>query len=305
MTATATSTSYTGPFSANQNYWRSLGYIETQPVRKPGFVTYLSQGATGGMVVYFGYLIVGILSVDTYYAILFPKALPEFLTWGLCIGSVAGLLHWGFHKLVGRRIGIILRATFSVLVYVLVIRAIEFWFPHEERKVGWAIVPQIILPSLTMGSLIGSRLRPLSELSRGTSFINAPSEVYARISGVLLRLAVLFLLMESILILICAVRWKAHQPELVVLFFGFVHFLLAALLVFARFKFVPLSMLALILNAPVLSFFFDFQNQDWAISKYLAPAYIILWAVFLLSRSHLVQNAIRVFNEEVRYYLID
>lgn len=305
MIATETPTSYTCPFSANQNYWRSLGYVETQPARNPGFVTFLSQGATAGMIVYFSYLVIGILSVDTYYAILFPKALPEFLAWGLCIGTFLGLLNWIFNSLVGRRNGLILRLTFSVLGYLFVMRAIAYWFPHEDRPVGWTIVPHILLPSVIMGSLIGSRLKPLAELSRGTSFSKAPGEVYARISGVFLRLAVLFLLMESSLILIVAVRWEAHQRELVFMLLGFGHFLLAALLVFARFKFVPLSLLAIIINAPVVSFFFDFQNQDSWISKYLAPAYIILWVVFLLSRSHLVQNAIRIFNEEVRYYLID
>ncbi|HEV8368911.1 MAG TPA: hypothetical protein VGQ39_13245 [Pyrinomonadaceae bacterium] len=303
----ALSTYQKAPFIYGQNLQRNLYLTNSEEPNLLGIGRFVSQGATSGAIVFFLYAVVGILSVNAYYCLLFIPALPKFLAWGVAIGVFKGLLIWVSSRIVNRRLGMLSRGMLGVLGSAIIESALYLFYPHQSGEkdiLSWRIVALILIPGLTMGLVIGSRLDPWRALVAGRRSIAARWDVLARISGLILRLAVLFCFMESILMLICAVRWHSRQSEIVFALLAVGHFVLSSLLVFARLKFVPLSLLAFIVNVPVVAWFLELRG-DSLITLYVIFGYLNAWATFLLSRSALMHSAFAALNDEVRYYLID
>lgn len=303
MNTTATTTYQTPPYIYGQILNRSLCVPEEK--RPPGIWTFISQGAVIGVIIEYLLVVSSMLRRPNFYNFLFIPALPGFLGVAMVAGISAGLVTWAFSRISGRGLGTPIRSMLGVLsvtgVYAVVYLSVPS-NPYEPESNYLEILLFILVVGTISGMFIGSGLRPWPVLSRGMN--NHKSDLVAKVSGLVLRLLIVFGLMESVVLLISTLQLNYRRADMVFTLFALGHFFTASIIVFARLKFVPLSLLAFIANVPVGSLILDFPDKT-LIGFYISFGYLIVWAVFLLSRSALMQTALFEFKKELRYYLID
>ena len=271
----------------------------------PGIGRFLLQGAAVGALIAFFSPVAGMLAhPENGYNFLLISYLPVFLGGGILFGLCEGVTIWMCTYLAGRRIHPVARAVVGVVTLSLLIFAYNFVFaepsPYKEDNRVWDYVYALYaygVCGLVFGLVIGSKFRPHYELIRGTSTDRWPG--ISGVTGLLLRVFVIFSLMVSILFLILSTQGDFHRQEFTFSVIAVSHFALAVVLLFARIPFWLLLPFAIIVNFPIVVFVTDaLPNVDGV--RVLTLIYLHLWAAFLLCRFSVPQRPLSFLKKEVR-----
>lgn len=265
--------------------------------------TFLTQGATAGMLLSYLILVIGLESYDRYYHPLFVGALPRFLAVGLVVGGLKGFIIWACARLIRHRLGWLLRSAIASVVFHVIIRVPPFSSDGQPASWQWLIGSTIVV-GLTFGLLIGSRLQPWQRLVRANGAVGPKSAALAGITGIVLRLGILFLFLFFGLVFLSVLhtsdgvesRWIALIT---------IQLTLSLIVVFSKMRFWLLTGLAVLINTPVVMVLAEFQRQQLGDTWYVLISYLALWAMFLLTRWRKTYQALSILGEEMRYYLID
>ena len=263
------------------------GYQSRDDISSIG--TFVSQGAAGGALLGFASPVIGmLLHPENGYNFLLISYLPEFLGWGMLFGLCEGAAFWASTFVVGRRIHPVVRAVLGIVILVLLIAAYHFIFldrpPYQRMSLmDYLYSLRVYAPfGMVLGLLIGSRFRPLYELIRGTATDRWPG--LSGISGLLLRVVVIFSLMVSILNLILSLQGDFRRAEFVFAVIAVIHFAVAVLIIFARIPYWLLLPLAIVINFPIVALITDVLTADEVEKRVITLIYLHLWAAFLLCR---------------------
>ena len=269
-----------------------LSYVRYQGQRAdlPSIVTFLSQGATLGALLAFLGPVIGMLSHPGFpYCFLYIGALPTFLGVGALFGLCEATVLWAGTFGLGHRIHPIIRAVLGPVILIIFIQTYSYLVsePSPYRKevsttdylsaigvyAGCGVVLRLV---------IGSRIRPIYELIRGTASEQLP--VMNALTGLALRPIVIFGLMMSILLLIFSTQVDFHQSKFTMSVLAVSHFALAVMIVFVRMRFWLLLPLALIINFPVAVWITDVLKPDQFVDRVIVLVYLALWGGFLICR---------------------
>src|SRR6476646_56580 len=182
---------------------------ERREAEKKGILTFLSQGASGGMI---GYFLITVCGAVLYFDgdgmlpyVLFAL-LPIILAVGAFCGAVTGVFVWLFSLLLKRRIGFVARAFITADVMLLLGLAISFWLraqPSSDWSV-WSVAGFTCVMYLPIVLMTGSQFRPGRVMVFGVGD-GIPGRSlrawFATPTGFLLRAASIFGVMESLLFL--------------------------------------------------------------------------------------------------------
>lgn len=254
----------------------------------PGIGSFLLQGALVGALLGFAFLTEGLLSTGAYYGYLFLAVLPWFLAMGIGFGLLEGAIIWACTFLIGHRLNAVLRAASGVVVLNLLLVCVGFLFSEPSPYYKPSITDYLLwigtyfLYGVIFGLMIGSRFDPLPELLRGTT--PPRRSVLAAITGFALRVAVIFFLMFSVLVLIWMLMGPAPRKELTFSVIAVSHFIVAAVILFARMPFWLLLPLAIIINVPIVLFITHVLAEDAVEDRAITLVYLHLWAAFLVCR---------------------
>ena len=260
-------------------------------------LTFLSQGAVGGMIGYF-LLIVGSAPAAGGNSTFFCAVLPFFLVFGAVWGAVAGFFIWLPGALLKRRIGCIGR-TLSAVGGMSVLGVAVFYWGTEVRLADEAsawVIGYLCALYLPIILITGSAIRPARGLLFGVGGRIARRRFRHWLAvppGFLLRAASVIGMLEGILALtfgifrqlsartnVSTVSADAGLPELVL---ALAYFTTSAYLSFKtpRKSFLPL--LAFALNLPAVFLMITEKAVGTSTSDFLAYSYfgfICLWTVY-------------------------
>ena len=256
----------------------------------PSIGTFLSQGGAIGALLALLWPVAGMLSdPENGYNFLLISYLPLFLGAGMLFGLCEGAAMWTGTFVVGHRINAVARTVLGMVILVLLIVAYDFLFtrtpPHKENISVTDYLYALRVHAgcgMVLGLVIGSRFRPLYELIRGTTADRWPG--ISGLTGLLLRVFVIFSLMVSILSLILSLQGDFDRIEFTMAVIALSHFAVAAVIVFARIPFWLLLPLAIIVNFPVAVLITDVLTEKQTEIRVLSLVYLHLWAAFLLCR---------------------
>jgi hypothetical protein len=293
------------------------GEILSRSIDTPGpsarlpFGRLVSQGIAVSVVLTFLIVLTYILlHPRNGYNFFFIYLLPFYLAVAVVFGALEGLIIWGCSRLARRQLQPGARTTIAVVVLGVLIGV--YWWNIPPSPYGYkssttdffgVLTVSLIIGGL-FGGLIGSRLQPWRALVRGINSVPAWSRVLTGITGFFLRVIVVWLLMESILILACNLQ-NFHQRDVVMTALMLGHLVAAVVIVFARLRFWLLLPLALLINFPTVVFLTDVLPPDELILQGIVVSYLGVWAAFLITRCSLTYSALSVLKEELDYYLFD
>jgi hypothetical protein len=290
-----------------------LSYVSYQGQRAdlPSIVTFLSQGATFGALLAFLWPVIGMLSHPGFPdSFIWMGALPVCLGGGALFGLCEATVLWAGTFGLGHRIHPIIRAVLGPVILVIFIGTYSYLFskPSPYRKevstTDYLFTIGVYAGcGVVLGLVIGSRIRPIYELIRGTASEQLP--VMNALTGLALRPIVIFGLMLSILVLILSTQGDFHQREFMMSLIAVLHFALAVTIMFARMPFWLLLPLALIINFPVVALITDVLKVDDLFLRVVTFTYLALWTGFLLFRASVPLGVLDFIKRELRYYFID
>ena len=285
--------------------------VTTYKNNPPGIGRCLSQGAAVGAFIGFLSPVFGLLSHPTNgYNYLLVFSLPIFLIFGLVFGVLEGAIIWACSHVVGHRLHAVHRAVLGVFSVAILLAGYNFLFaePSPYREDVSAIEQAVFYGvyvgyGVLFGLLIGSRFEPVGELLRGTW----PPQWLALtgLTGLALRVLVIFGLMQSVLNLIYELQWEPSVAEFSFAVIAVGHFMAAAVIVFVRMPFWLLLPLALIINFPIAAFITDVLTEKEVALRNISIVYLCAWGAFLLTRLRVPTRALSFIKQELRYYLID
>jgi hypothetical protein len=283
-------------------------HVYAPPVaRRPDVATVMAQGAVGFIAANFLLILARILLVYSAYNIIWLGMLAVVLVFAVAMGIPAGLFVWAGFEIAGNTLNHIYRSIIAVMIILLIFVSFALFLgaqlpPPDEQL--W-VLAMVLAPGIGVGLVTGSRLHLGHELVRGGDRVGVVLRVFSVITGVLLRLKVAVLFMASAITLICTLQ-SPDYTDLHRLWslLAFAHFAGSMALLFARLKGDVLLPLGVIVNAPVIAALVKFPTLFPGF-RWVAIAYLALWAVFLLTRWRQTQVAFSVLNEEFRYYLTD
>jgi hypothetical protein len=301
----------THPYAYGSILSRSLS--QAPKPERPGIGRFLSQGAAAGAFICFlGLLSIVLSQPQNGYNIFVIFILPFLLAGGMIFGLFEGLVIWGVSRLTRGRLNTAVRTGIGIALLIIVTGAwwlVYLFYPLSLRNPDPIFRDYVyggLWVSLMMGCPLaaGSKLQPWREFVRGAQAV--PSRWLTGITGLVLRVVIVFMLMESILALICILQRESPQRDFVFTGVTFAHFLAATVIVFARVKFWLLLPLALIVNIPIgFAIIKEFAQVTDPLLFYVPICYLAVWAAFLLTRWSPTYSALSFFKEELRYYLID
>lgn len=284
------------PFVYGTILSRSLYENQPEPTRVGRC---LSQGAAAGAVIAF-------LSCfftkppHSYWLIV----LPFFLVTGMILGLFQGLMVWGWMRLAGQHLSWGYRVAIGVSTATMFVL---LWFLISVPRLTDHLFPLAVYYSIwiALSLVAGSKLQPWRELVRGAEAMPQQWRPLTGITGLLLRVVVVFFLMESIVATTIILRVDYPQMDPVYVVIALLHCVAAFVIVFARFRFWLLLPLALLVNVPMVLWLIEVRKDSDPFLSYLVLGYLALWAAFLLSRWSGTYSALATLKEELRYYLID
>ena len=275
----------------------------------PSIGRFLLQGAAVGALMAFFWPVAGmLLHPENGYNFFLLFYLPVFLGGGILFGLCEGVTIWTCTYLVGRRINPIARAVLGMVTLVILILAYGFVFTEPSPyKEDFSVTDYLYalgvyaVCGLVFGLVIGSKFRPHYELIRGSTD-RWPG--LSGVTGLLLRVFVIYSLMVSILCLILSTQGDFDRKEFTFAVIAVGHFALAVVIIFARIPFWLLLPLAIIVNFPIVVFVTDALPNVIGV-RVLTLVYLHLWAAFLLCRLSVPQRPLSFLKKELRYYLFD
>ena len=279
----------------------------------PTIGRFLSQGTTAGATVAFVLPLIYILSHPTnVYNCVFIFLLPFSLVASMILGLLPAILIWACTRWTGRALSSGERVGLGILVTLLFMFAAYLLIPGARDSIIPSKPPYTThltiygTAGIVTGLIIGSRLQPWSALVRGVDGIPPKARVLTAVTGFVMRVLVVWGLMESTLTLMCTLQGAFTSREPLYAGLLLAHFTFASVIIFTRMRFTRLVPLALIANVPVGLLIRDFFRppDDYGIAI-AAIFYLAVWAIFLLSRWRATYAALSSFTDELRYYLID
>lgn len=271
-------------------------------VQLPPVITFMAQGAVGCIAGNFVLILTEIFLAPDNNNALAVLFLPLLFYFGGLIGVPTGAVIWAVSDRLKRPLNKIGNVVIGVVVVALSFSFYVILFNVPLQR--W-VLEAIVLPGIGIGLVTGLRFRPGHELVRVSDRVGPVLHVFAGMSGVVLRLTVAVLFMASCIALIGIVQSSYYQRlDRVWSMVAFGHFTAALVLLFARIRIELLLPLAVIVNAPVVARLFMPPKLEEAV-PYVAIAYLVLWALFLLTNWRQTQIAFSFLKEEFRYYLID
>ena len=266
---------------------------------KKSILTFLSQGAVGGMIGYFLLVAASIVLQPSGYSFIFFFVLPIFLAFGAVLGSITAGFVWLAAKLLKRRPGFVARSAIVLGITTLLSIALSYWtseVPSEQWSWLWKVgfVCALDLPIvLVTGSgirpchLIFLGARPHSKRHNLGSWLAFPA-------GALLRVASIFALFESVLVLAIwisatASAWvdlPAGEPVLEIAL-AVIYFATSTYFSIKTPRKLVLLPTAIVLNVPLAFLIASQQRIGTPYSEFLVysfAAYIGLWAAYTFGR---------------------
>ena len=252
----------------------------------PAIGTFLSQGAAVGVLLGFHFPFFGMLAdPDNGYNFLLIGWLPFFLGGGIICGLFEGTMLWACSYITGRRLHVVVRTVCAIVLMTISVAFFDALFVSGDPP-SWRnflIFYGNFMPyGVVFGLVIGSGFRPWHELARGTTPPQWP--VVNGITGLLLRVLVVYGLMVSVLLLTDILNETYRRKEVVLTIIAVSHFTAAAIILFARLPFWLLLPFALIINFPVAALITDVLTKDDAFTRTIALNYLVLWAAFVSCR---------------------
>jgi len=269
----------------------------------PGFGAFLSQGAVVGALMGFTTLATSIIlqSRNGYSFFLLLYLLPALLS-GMVFGAFEGSLIWICTRFAGRRLHFVLRGCVGVGVHVTLMTLIGLLVEKSSPPPEYIARANYFYGiwfytgyGLVLGVITGSRFEPWYELFRGTT--TTPWRVVATgLTGIALRVVVIFAFMQSVLYLIWAQEGITVRAEYRIAVMAVIHFVVAGVIVFARMPSWLLVLLAVIINLPVILFVTEVLATDRGPMRMLTLIYLAIWFAFLVTRlsdtTQSTQNAV-------------
>ena len=279
------------------------------PQARVGLATCLTQGVlTGSVLMFLFWLLLNSShrGPGFDYIVFFPLV----LTWGVFAGLVEGLVIWLCTRVAGHNLQWFTRALIGALVpaipYFLML---ALALPNSYGPLNLTpYVIAFIIPGAIgaiLGLFTGSRLDAWSELVRGVDSVPHNAWFLTGLTGFVLRLAIIFFLMESILAITVVLQSENLGIDSVSFVLLLLHFGAAFLIVFARLTFWKVLPLAIIINFTLAAYMVDLLKVVPVVFFYLYVGYLSAWGLFLISRCPQTYKALAVLKEEIRYYLID
>jgi hypothetical protein len=268
--------------------------------RRPGFFLYLSQGAMAGLFVYYAAVIVQLVTTRHYDY----QPDPYSMMWmGIVVGVFTGFVLWICTPATYGRLPWLFRSAIAWLALKLLTGILLVDVPNlpsPPKTFVWALATNAVF-----GLVIGSRIHPLRALVRGGGTVGRKSAVLAGITGLLLRLWVLYWFMVM-LIFTAAVLTNEPEEHRIKVWLLLVtgHFAAGVLALFIPMRFQALAIAVVIVNAPVVMYMVEFRHELREFN-YILGSYLAAWAVFLLTRWRQTYETLASLPEEIRYYLID
>jgi hypothetical protein len=180
---------------------------------------------------------------------------------------------------------------------------------YEERaqaKVRWSLI-SFGITILFIGFVSGSRFRPWRALAYGIPRTTTDISTPDLLTGVVLRSMLAFLLMESILALVCTIQsdyqphefWRAHA------FAGIAvaHCVLSLFVSFGQLKYAVVASVALLANFTALLLCWFHPTSNW--SNFFIAEYSVLGVLYLLTRVSFGLRTLAFIKQELKYYLIE
>jgi len=298
------------PYIYGEILSRSI-YI-TRPSALPPLGRFLSQGVAAAACMVFLNVAIAILSEPTNgYNFVFIFALPIFLALGMIFGLVEGFVIWGCTRLTRHRLSPVVRTSIGMVLWAIVMVVWWWQFRHPVGTESFVFADYLwyVGSYLTIGAAVGlvtgSELQPWRELVRGAKELPSRAGILTGITGVILRVLVVWFLMESTLTVIYSLQGHVRQYEVTFSVLAFAHFAAAVAISFARLKFWLLLPLALLINIPAVVVMTDVVPPDMWIARYIIAGYLGLWALFLITRFKLTYSALSALKAELHYYLFD
>lgn len=307
--------SATLPNESSSYVYQGVVYEKVTPSNSPqprphvGILTCLSQGVVTGAVMIFLLCCYSILSQpQNGFNFYYPVFFPIFLCWGIVPGLLEGVVLGACTKVAGHNLRTFTRAIVGATVLLTPYAVLIFLFlasegPHE--RASDYLIPTTVVAAIgaMFGLFTGSHLDFWRELTRGVEWVPGKSQLLTGFTGLFLRLAIIFFLMESTLGVL--VLQPASSRDFVLVSIALVHFIAASVIVFARLRFWLLLQLALVINFPLVAYVLEVAKDDEFVIWYAGVSYLIAWAAFLIVRSQYTYRALDSLKEEIRYYLID
>lgn len=297
-----TSTPVESPYIYGQILNRSLHEETLNDSKTIGIGTYLGQGVLVGMSLNFFLTIVAILLSSSRLVVIL---LPIFFAFTVTLGVFQGVWLWVFTRLIPWRIGVLVRgciASAGLFIFHQALRSLLTVFDLHLRwidrttSVSVLVLGTAILLFLAtvFAIVIGSELDPSPGLWNGFGHLGEPVWLPSHFIGALLRAISTCLLMESTFLLISMALFEFPVNELVISLIAVGHFLLGFIIAFSSLRFGILSLLTLIANLPVVYLLLNLHINSAPTTFAFGccvSGYLILWGLFLLTRSRLVYSA--------------
>lgn len=273
---------------------------------RPGFMTFVAQAALGSAFAYFILFVVPFgLDTNPGEAVVLV-IMPVFMLLGVIVGAPVGLIIWACSKMSTAPLHWVYRAVIATvflgpgwIYFTLLVFADPPEHKHQLWLLGW-----LVLPVIAIGLLTDSAVRPWRELVRGGETTGRIARVLAGLTGIILRVTVVLLFMESVVAVICLGRMTGHHDQGIAALLLCGHFTASLAVLFVRMPFWLVAALAAIAIEPVIAVLYAFPDIPPAV-RYVIFGYLGAWAMFLLARWRGTYHAFAVLNEEIHYYLID
>lgn len=276
---------------------------------KKTILTFLSQGAVGGMVGYFVITTFFVIHQPTGYNFVYLVALPVILMFGSTIGAVAGVFVWLPGVVLKRRLGFVARAGMATAAVLAQGYAFSFVTGLEESdqwSLAWVIACLCAI-SLPVAIVTASGIKPCRLLALGSGQRKGRHNIGSWLAvpfGFLLRVASIFGLLEALMVLALWISartvdwldWPARE-ELPAIGLAILYFAVSAFLSLrSPRKFVLLPM-AILLNLPLVGLMEHSRGIDMSFAnevQYTFMGFICLWVVYVLGRLIAPESA-RIF----------
>jgi hypothetical protein len=279
-------------------------------MNRPRVMTFIAQAALGSMFAYYVLFIVPLFlsghtggPLDLGWILV---ALACFLVLGLFIGVLPGVIIWAcstghgpLHQIFRCIIAVLLLFPGWLYISLIVFGGDR---PRPDQQLwllGW-----LVLPSIVIGLTTGSRLRIWHELVRGGEAVGRVPRLFAGLTGLVLRMAVVLLFIASVPSLIALEKYQKLQHELIWTMLLCGHFTASLLVVFLKSDFRFVAAVAAIALVPLVIALIALP-ESLEVARYVLYGYLALWAMFLLTRWRQTDVALSFLNEEIHYYLID
>jgi hypothetical protein len=281
------------------------------PADEPrGALRCISQGvAVGALLSFVSAVSSMLMQPGNGYNLFFMAFLPLYLGGGMLFGAFQGIVIWACTHIDGHRLNVLVRVCLSLGILGAFMAAYSYLY--ETRSPYYGEVSYLnclagfgiyMAYGLVFGVVTGSRFQPGYELVRGMTSSPRRS-VLTGITGLVLRLVVVFALMESILNFIYEQQRGVERPRFTIAAIAVIHFVAAIVVVLARMPFWILVQLALLINFPIVVFITEVVTANDIALRQLSIVYLALWAAFVLSRMGLPDALLAHIKSQIRYRL--